>query len=249
MKVVALIQARMGSERLPGKVLKSLHGHSILHWVVSRVRQSQFISQVVLATTISPKDDEIVKACRELNVDVYRGSENDVLERSYEAAVAHNADVIVRICSDCPLIDTSIIDTMLEYFIVKNKTSKLDYLSNTLERTFPRGLDAEIMSFNALKRAYEEGKQPAEREHVTPYIYQNPQIFEIEQYSVSNSHADCRWTLDTEDDFTFLHSLVGLCSSPDKLSITTDELFTCLQDNPSLMDINAHVKQKELTNV
>lgn len=249
MKVVAIIQARMGSERLPGKVLKSLHGHSVLKWVVSRVKCSRLISQVVVATTINAADDNIVEACHELGVDVYRGSEEDVLGRFYEAASMHNADVIVRICSDCPLIDAAVIDAMLESYISLNKTTRLDYLSNTITRTFPRGLDAEIFSYSALKCAFELAKQPFEREHVTPFIYLNPDRFSLEQYEVANSNAQWRWTLDTEEDFTFLQSVIGLCSNPDKLLVTTDELISCLQNNATLIEINAHIKQKELTNV
>lgn len=249
MKVVAIIQARMSSERLPGKVLKSLHGHSVLKWVVSRVKCSRLISQVVVATTKGVADDNIVEACHELGVDVYRGSEEDVLGRFYEAASMYDADVIVRICSDCPLIDATVIDAMLEGYISLNKTTRLDYLSNTITRTFPRGLDAEIFSYSALKRAFELAKQPFEREHVTPFIYLNPDMFSLEQYKVANSNAELRWTLDTEEDFAFLQSAIGLCSNPDKLTITTDELISCLQNNAALIEINAHIKQKELTNV
>jgi spore coat polysaccharide biosynthesis protein SpsF len=249
MKVVAIIQARMGSERLPGKVLKLLHGHSILKWVVSRVRQSRVINQVVLATTTSSKDDNIVEVCHELGVDVYRGAEQDVLGRFYDAAVFYKADVIVRICSDCPLIDVTVIDAMLESYISINKTTRLDYLSNTLNRTFPRGLDVEIFSFDVLKVTFEQANKPSEREHVTPFIYHNPQTFKIEQYATSTSHADLRWTLDTEEDFAFLQSLLEMCQNTDKLNVTTADLIACLENNPSLIEINAHIRQKELTNV
>jgi spore coat polysaccharide biosynthesis protein SpsF len=246
MKVVALIQARMGSERLPGKVLKYLHGISVLNWVVSRVKQCHYIEKVVLATTTSPGDDPIVDACHTLGVDVFRGSEEDVLGRFYNAALEHHADIVVRICCDCPLIDPTVIDAMLISYIERNKTEKIDYLSNTLERTFPRGLDAEIFSFIALQKAFESAQKPFEREHVTPYIYMNEHDFKIEHYKGSLQKADLRWTLDTEEDFSFLQSLIGMCSNQNKLSLTTDELIACLEKNASLISINAHIQQKEL---
>ncbi|MFO1257738.1 MAG: glycosyltransferase family protein [Gammaproteobacteria bacterium] len=248
MKVVALIQARMGSERLPGKVLKPLHGYSVLNWVVSRVQRCKKIDQVVVATTSNQRDDKLVRACDELSVDSYRGSETNVLSRFYDAALQYKADVIVRVCCDCPLIDSNLIDLMIEKFICLNKIKKLEYLSNTLVRTFPRGLDAEIFSISALKKANDLAKESFEQEHVTPYIYLNPQIFSIEGYKNNVNYGNLRWTLDTEDDFTFLNALIGMVSTGNKLYLTTNELLAILERNPALIELNAHVRQKEIIN-
>lgn len=245
MNIIAIIQARMGSERLPGKVLKTLGGRPILEWVVRRLQQSQRIHQVVVATTDKAQDDAIVALCQTLEVAVFRGSEQDVLDRFYQAAQAYHADVIVRICSDCPLIDSTLIDHMLQQYCERNPS--VDYLSNTLERTFPRGLDAEIFSQRTLTIAHQQAHAAHEREHVTPYVYEHPEIFTIAQYkNPIKNEAHFRWTLDTQEDFQFLESLISHVSKEAPWQTTTEEWREILTQHATLLDINAHVKQKIL---
>jgi len=175
MKIVAIVQARMGSTRLPGKVLLDLCGTSVLGWVASRVRLCRLIDEVVIATTTSPADEAIVEEAQRLAVAIFRGDEQDVLDRYYRAARMGNADVIVRITADCPLIDPDLTGETIEQFLAERP----DYASNALERTYPRGLDTEVMSRQALERAWREAREPYQRAHVTPYIYQNPGQFRI----------------------------------------------------------------------
>ena len=176
-RVVAIIQARTGSTRLPGKVLEDLMGQPMLACVVNRTRRAKKLDAVVVATTTQPVDDAIVGLCKERGWPFFRGSEEDVLTRYYQAALAFKADVIVRITSDCPLIEPEIIDRVVNEFLVYYP--KVDYVSNTLVRTFPLGLDVEVMSFGALKRAWQEDHNPAWREHATPYICRHPEKFKI----------------------------------------------------------------------
>lgn len=247
MSTVAIIQARMGSERLPGKVLMNLGGYPILEWVTTRVKHSAHVNQVVLATTQCSKDDPIVDACNNLGVAVHRGSENNVLNRFFEAALEYNATTVVRICCDCPFIDPIIIDVMLEKYFETNQTSNLDYLSNTLERTFPRGLDLEIFSFSALEFANLHAKRKDDFEHVTPFIYRNPKLFSIAQYKNDIINEHLRWTLDTGEDYIFIQSLVKALNPKNILSVSTEQLLQCIEKNPNLTNINSHIKQKEIS--
>ena len=174
-KVVAIIQARMGSTRLPGKVLLELAGRTMLGRVVRRVRLAGLVDEVVVATTNAPADDPIVDECRRLPVACFRGSEHDVVERYHRAAAAYRADVVVRITADCPLIDPEVTDHVIRAFL----QHRPDYASNTLHRTYPRGLDTEVFTAAALARACHEASEPYQRTHVTPYIYQHPEYFRL----------------------------------------------------------------------
>jgi spore coat polysaccharide biosynthesis protein SpsF (cytidylyltransferase family) len=164
MRTVAIIQARMGSTRLPGKVLMDLAGEPMLVRVVNRVRRAERLDEVVVATTASPSDDPIFEGCRQRGWAVERGSEKDVLDRYYRAARAHHADVVVRITADCPFVDAGLIDQVVGAFL----GGGYDYVSNVLEpRTYPRGLDVEVFRFSALEKAWQEDRDPSWREHVT----------------------------------------------------------------------------------
>jgi len=164
MRIVAIIQARMGSTRLPGKVLLDLAGEPVLARVVNRTQRATMLDEIVIATTTESRDEAIVELCSSRDWAYFRGSEDDVLDRYYQAAKKHHAEVVVRITSDCPLIEPEIIDLVIWKFLEEDS---LDYVSNILSpRTFPRGLDVETMTFEALKRAWQEDKNPAWREHV-----------------------------------------------------------------------------------
>ena len=158
-RVLAIIQARMGSNRLPGKVMKDIGGETMLARVVKRTKRAELLDNVVVATTVDPRDDVIVNECQRLDVPVCRGKESDVLDRYYQAALLHRSDTIVRITSDSPLIDPAVVDKIISAFLSENP----DYASNVVERTYPMGLDTEVMSMSALKRAWEEARQAYER--------------------------------------------------------------------------------------
>ncbi|TAH59052.1 MAG: acylneuraminate cytidylyltransferase, partial [Gottschalkiaceae bacterium] len=202
MKIVAIIQARMGSTRLPGKVMMKIAKKTVLDHVVTRVRQSQLIDEIIIATTIEQEDDIIVEEARKIGVKTYRGSEEDVLSRYYYAAKENDADTIIRITSDCPLIDPKITDEIIkfykkhEYEIVANASSDLS------KRTFPRGLDVEIFSFSQLEIAFMKAYEKYQREHVTPYIYEKAK--KIYFYKNDVDYSKYRWTLDTEEDFELI---------------------------------------------
>lgn len=240
MRVVALVQARMGSTRLPGKVLMDLAGEPMLMRVVNRVRGAKNIDQVVVATTENQVDDPIEKLCREHNWSTYRGSENDVLDRFYKAAKLYQADTIVRITSDCPLIAPKVIDQVVEVF--KNRQPRIDYASNIIgKRTFPRGLDTEVISFRALERAWTEDKNPDWREHVTPYIRRHPEKFSRKGVFHKEDLAAMRWTVDTRDDLSFVRKIF---EEFDHDQFSWQEVMTLLENHPEWLDINRDIQQK-----
>jgi len=235
----------MGSTRLPGKVLRVLGNATVLAHVVRRAQRASSIDAVVVATTELPQDEAIVEAGLALGVSVFRGSEDDVLSRYYLAAKRAGADVIVRITSDCPLLDADVLQAMVARFLAMHRRgTRVDYLSNTLTRTYPRGLDVEVFTFAALERAHREASDAAEREHVTPYIYRNPGIFKIERHTNAVDASRYRWTLDTEDDWQLLQRIFARLGGH-RDDFTTREVFDLLAREPELAAINSHVAQKE----
>jgi spore coat polysaccharide biosynthesis protein SpsF (cytidylyltransferase family) len=174
-KITAIIQARMGSTRLPGKVLMDLAGKTVLARVVSRLRRAERVDEIVVATTDSLADDAIVPECHQLKVEYFRGSENDVLDRYYQTARVCAAGAVVRITSDCPVIDPQLVDETIRLLQQQGG----DYCSNVLPRTYPRGLDTEVFTVAALEQAWREARDPSEREHVTPYFYRHPELFRL----------------------------------------------------------------------
>lgn len=247
MKIVVIIQARMGSTRLPGKVMKLLCGKTVLAHVVDRVRLCPLLDEVVVATTIAPNDDIIVAESAKCGAKWFRGSEEDVLGRYYLAAQEYRAEVIVRVTSDDPLVDPQVLTQMLEYF--NNETEqgrRIDYLSNNLNRrSYPLGLDAEVFTFAALERAFRETQNPLEREHVTPYIRQHPEIFILRGYLNDTDLSAFRWTLDTEEDWKLISEIYSALYSNERI-FTTNEVLALLDERPELSEINAHVQQRTL---
>jgi len=241
MKVVAIIQARMGSTRLPGKVLMDLGGEPMLARVVNRSRRAVTLDEVIIATTVEPRDKAIVEMCASRDWAYFRGKEYDVLDRYYHAAKNHHADIVVRITSDCPLIEPKIIDLVVREFLRDNS---LDYVSNTLlPRTFPRGLDVEAMNFGALESAWREDKNPAWREHVTPYIYRHPERFVLKAIVNDKDYSHMRWTVDTLEDLEFVH-LIYDHFGHDRFS--WHEVIALLEENPEWLEINKNVVQKRV---
>lgn len=240
MRVVAVIQARMGSTRLPGKVLRDIDGETMLSRVVHRVRRATLLNDVVIATSVRPADEAVVAEATRLGVSVFRGSEDDVLDRYYQAALAYKAEVVVRITSDCPLVDPTIIDVVVRTFL----RASPDYASNTLVRTYPRGLDVEVMSMPALAVAWREANKPYHRTHVTPYIYESPSLFRLLSIIGSTNYSCHRWTVDTLEDLEFVRRVYGQLDHND--SFGWQDVLNLCEREPALMELNRYTEQKPL---
>lgn len=243
--IAAIVQARFGSTRLPGKILKEINHKPMLWHVVNRLSHSKLIDKCIVATTVLAEDDQVQKFCEENNFLFYRGSSEDVLSRYYNVAKSFNAKIIVRITSDCPVIDFSIIDKMLEEFISGTRMERLDYLSNVLTRSFPRGLDTEIFTFAALEKAYNEAIQVYEREHVTPYIYNHPEIFTLKNFSNEKDYSFHRWTVDTQEDFNLIENIYKSLYEKNKMFLFED-ILKLFEEHPALIEINQNIQQKKL---
>lgn len=243
MRIEAFIQARMGSTRLPGKVLKEVLGRPLLDYLVERVAQASEIAEIVILTTTKAADDPIALFCQEKNLPCFRGSEEDVLERYYQCALQRKPDGVVRITADCPVIDPEVIDQVVAVF--RESWPALDYVSNGLERTFPRGLDVEVFSYEALEIAYLNGKLPEEREHVTPFIYRHPELFNFKNVSLSPSMAQHRWTVDTPEDFELIKLLIEHLY-PEKTKFRLKDMLELISRHPEWSKLNAHIEQKKL---
>jgi len=237
MRVVAIIQARMGSTRLPGKVLMDIGGQTMLARVVWRARKAKLLDEVVVATTNKSPDAAIVSECTKLGVPFFRGDEKDVLDRYYQAALAYKAEGVVRITSDCPLIDPEIIDDVVRTFL----KAKPDYVSNTL---YPRGLDIEVMTMASLERAWRESSKSFHRVHVTPYIYQDPDLFRVLSIKADEDYTGYRWTVDTMEDLTLVRTIYQRLHNQDTFG--WHDVLKVLTQEPKLMDLNRHVCQKAL---
>ena len=235
MNIAVIIQARMGSTRLPGKIMKKILGKTVLVHDLDRIKEMKTINKIVVATTDLEKDAIIVKTVKgyNKNIGIFRGSESDVLDRYYKAAKEYNADVIVRITSDCPLIDPKISDLVVEAFL-KNES---DYCCNNMPRTYPHGLDTEAFSFEALERAWKEAHTPYEREHVTPYIIENPDKFKIINVKKDVDLSHLRWTLDYSEDFEFITEIYKRLY-PKKRIFYMADILDVLNREPWLIEIN-----------
>ncbi|WP_337033160.1 glycosyltransferase family protein [Paenibacillus illinoisensis] len=240
MKTVAIIQARMGSSRLPGKVMKILKDRSVLGHVITRCLAIPSVDQVIVATSQMEEDSIICEEAERYGVASYRGSEKDVLNRYYEAAKRFDADHIVRITSDCPLLDPAISDKVIQHFI----KSDYDYSSSSLSATFPRGLDTEVFTFEALRKCQLEATLEYEHEHVTPYIYQHPELFKVHKYANSCDESKYRLTLDTPEDWRLISLIYELLYNGD--IFYWEDILQLLSEKPDLEAINANIKQKVL---
>ena len=226
-----IIQARMGSSRLPGKVLKRIQNRPILDYVITQVEFSKKIEQIVIATTTNQEDDVIVDFCMENNISYFRGKEKDVLDRYYECAKKFDFQIIVRITSDNPLIDPKIIDECMNEY----GKSNCDYLSTEHPPTFPHGYAVEIFSFKALENAWKNAGKPSEREHVTPYFYNNPNIFSLKNFQNEKNLSNIRCTLDRENDLVFIEKIISCIQ---KQPILLTDLLATISKDPKLLDIN-----------
>ena len=244
MKIVAIIQARTSSTRLPNKVLKDLpydSSFTVLDQVIRRTKRAKLLDDVVIATTVEAEDEQIVEIAKRNQVLFFRGSVEDVLSRYYHTAREFKADVIIRITSDCPCIDWNVIDDVIKVYVEND----FDYVSNTLKRTFPHGLDTEVFSFEALERTFLEAKEQMYREHVTLYIYTTNE-FRIDSVEAKGKlrHPEIRITLDTEEDYALLCAIYDFLY-PEKEFFDVYDVVNLFEKKPWLYSINKKVVQKK----
>ena len=240
MKVVAIIQARMGSTRLPGKVLRELAGKTMLYRVVNRTRRVKLLDQVVVAAPEAEANNVLADACKEMGVACFRGDEDDVLDRYYRAALAFGAEVVVRITSDCPLIEPEIIERVVGGLL--DHYEELDYVCSFIpRRTFPIGLDVEAMKFAVLEQAWREDNNPAWREHVTEYVLHHPELFRMQGVTNDTDLSRMRWTVDTIEDFQFVQKIYDHFGGDD---FTWQQVLRLLDQHPEWLAINRHIQQK-----
>jgi spore coat polysaccharide biosynthesis protein SpsF len=239
MSTAVIIQARMTSSRLPGKVLRQILGRPMLSFQIERLRRAHGFDRLVVATTTNRSDDVIAAFCRAEGLDCFRGSEHDVLARYYEAALESAASVIVRVTSDCPLLDPDVVETVISRF---RGFDGCDYASNMLEPTFPYGMAVEVMSFAALSQAHSHARDPVEREHVTPYIYRRPSQFRIASVEMSPNRSEHRWTVDTPEDFELV-SLILEALYPSNPDFRMADVVALLDTHPEWRELNRQVRQ------
>lgn len=242
MKILAITQARTGSTRLPGKVLKIIGEKTLLEIHLSRALKSKLINKLIVATTIDTADDMIVLEASKLGVESFCGSIEDVLERFYLAALPEKPDYVVRLTSDCPLIDAKEIDRVIEGCV----SGQYDYSSNVLEPTLPDGMDVEIFKFTALKKAYQEATLKSDREHVTPYIWRNSSVKGgniFRSFSIKNKddYSKYRLTVDTQEDFNLIENLVNSLG----LDRSWRDYVIYLNQHQELIQINSKYERNE----
>lgn len=242
MRVVAIIQARMSSTRLPGKILKTVLDKPLLMYQLQRLKKCTTLDEIIIATTTNQIDDAVVEFCEDLNVSYYRGSEEDVLARYYEAAKKYEADIVVRITSDCPIIDPAVVDKVITSYL---KSPIYDYVSNTMERCYPRGMDTSLVPFTALQEVYQQATDPLDREHVTRYLYQRPEQYNLLSIRAEEDYSEHRWTVDTIEDYEIIRRIIEALypSNPD---FSMQDVLQLLERNPEWKKINSHIEQKQV---
>lgn len=241
MRTIIIIQARMTSSRLPGKVLKTVLGKPLLAYQIERLRQSKRADGLLVATTEHDTDLPIVALCQQLGVPVFRGSEEDVLARYYGAAQQEHADVVVRVTSDCPLIDPEVVDQTIACFL--ERYPEVAYVSNVQPRTYPRGMDTEVIAFPALAAAHLEAIEPQDREHVTPFIYHQPDRFATASTTFERDESRHRWTVDTAEDFTLIERILTTLY-PRRADFDLQDCLALMAEHPTWGSLNAHIEQK-----
>lgn len=233
----------MGSTRLPGKALKKVLGKPLLQWIIERLRRCKELTSIVVATTTLPEDNPIAALCQEESVEYFRGESEDVLSR-YIGAMRHfGTDIGVRITGDCPLIDPMIVDEAIQLFL--DPSSHFDYVSNCVKRTYPRGLDVEVFSYEALEQAYRSATTKEEREHVTYHILTHPTLFNIGSLEQREDLSSLRLTVDTEEDFLLVSKIIEDLGNK-HLDFALPEIIALLSNHPEWLTINSHIQQKKV---
>lgn len=241
MKIVATIEARMTSTRLPGKVLKPIIGRSILELLIERLQRAEHLDEIVVATTINDTDQPIIDLCEKLNVKYFRGSEEDVLKRVLDAAKSVSADLIVEITGDCPFVDPDIVDECIQVFL----NGKYDYVSNTIKRSFPIGFDVQVFPVSILEEVNALTSDPVDHEHVSIYIYEHPERYRLKNIEVDEDMfwPDLGVTLDTQEDYELIRSIFEELY-PQNSAFSALDVIKLLRDRPELVSINRNIKRK-----
>ena len=241
MRTVAIVEARMRSSRLPGKVLRPILGRPMLQHLVERLRRARTLDGIVVATTADSSDDPVEALTSALGVGLFRGSEEDVLGRVLEAAHRAPADVIVEVTGDCPLVDPALVDQL----VVLYRTGGYDYVSNVLERTYPRGMDVQVFATTALEAADRATGDPVHREHVSLYIYEHPETFRLHNVrsGLPAAQADLRLTVDTAEDLALVTAIFEALQ-PSRPGFSLSDILALLERRPELAALNRGVAQK-----
>ena len=239
-KTLAIIQARMNSSRLPGKVLMPINGRPMLDYMIERVSSASEIDDFVIATSTESSDNPIEEFCKANNVNFFRGNLDDVLDRFYEASKISDASIIVRLTGDCPLVDPKILDAMVGIY----KINSYDYIANRAPPegiTFPEGMDVEIFSRKALEKAWRLAKKPSEREHVTFYFWKNEDLFSIYRYDLDENLSNYRLTVDYPEDFELIEIIIENFSDQ-FIHADLKQIINFLEDNPELLALNKNIE-------
>lgn len=242
MKVVVITQARSGSKRLPNKVMKKVKGKSLLEIHINRIKRAKLIDEIFIATTTNKEDDQIEVLAKRINVNCFRGSENDVLDRFYQTVKDIQPDYVVRLTSDCPLIDPVLIDEVVKVAVYR----KLDYYTNAMEEFFPDGQDIEVFTFKALEQAWKEASLKSDREHVTPYIrnnssYKKGKIFISDNHSIEENYSHVRLTVDEKVDFEVVEKMVEALGFDEDWKTYTEYYLR----NSQINSLNSQIKRNE----
>ena len=237
-----IIQARIGSTRLPEKVIRKIEGKTVLEHVIERAKRIKDVGKIILATTAKKEDDILEKIAMDCGMFVFRGSENDVLDRFYQTAKKFGIDHIIRITADCPVIDSNIVDKVVNYYF----EGGFDYVGNSHPPTFPDGMDIEIFNFGTLKRAWKNAVSNEDREHVTSYIYKNPNEFKTGNFSSDKNYSDIRLTLDEKEDLELIKKIYGnLYKSNPQFGL--EDIVNVFSAKPKLIEINSKIKSHPIS--
>lgn len=240
--ILAILQARVSSTRLPGKVLKPIVGRPMLARQIERLGRMRRVEKLIVATSQDSSDDPIEKLCREVGVNCFRGSLNDVLDRYYWAAKPYDPQHVVRLTGDCPLADCDLIGRVIDFHLAGD----YDYTSNSLNPSFPHGLDVEVIRFTSLFQAWREAELQPHREHVTPFIYENPRHFKLGSFTNGQNLSSLRWTVDEQVDYELV-SRIYEALYLNRPNFTTDDILAYLEAHPKLKTFNTqHLPEREL---
>jgi spore coat polysaccharide biosynthesis protein SpsF (cytidylyltransferase family) len=234
-----MIQARTGSRRFPRKVLSKIENKPMIWHVINRVKQVKGVDQIILVTTKRPQDNVLTRIAKNTGILYFRGYTYDVLSRYYKCALGCVADPIIRITSDCPLIDPTLVEKMLKFY----KENNYDYVTNTLRPTFPDGLDVEILSFRTLEKIAHKARLPSDREHVTSYIRNHPNEFRIFNYENKNNLSDLRWTVDEKMDLKLVRAIYAKMRP--RLVFPMEDVMRIISKNPEILQINSGINRNE----
>jgi len=240
MKTLAILQARVSSSRLPGKVFLPILGAPMLFRQIERLNRCSGLDKLIVATSVDPSDDLLAGECKNREVECFRGSLDDVLDRFIQAAKPLDPQAVVRLTGDCPLADPVLIDEVIKYFYEGN----YDYVSNCDPPTFPDGLDVEVMRFSVLEAAHREAGLPSHREHVTPFVRSHPERFRLGNFASDIDRSNLRWTVDEPEDFEFVRSVYEMLY-PNKPDFKTDDILKLLEKYSSLQSINSKFERNE----